>query len=221
MFPDCSGIHLCRKLNTMNTKNATFYHLVLDKSGSMQSCYNETLSGLNEKFLSIKNTQLQNPEVPIYVSLTLFSDEAKTVFDYIPATELPVITPSDYVLDGMTALCDAIGKVITKMKFQWSDIMQKDDADAVIVVFTDGHENASRHYRFEEIGQLVSELQKSGKWEFTFYGADIDAWQSAGRMNFQQSNVFSSKKKEVSNTMLNMAEHLDHYIREKKKFIKK
>ncbi len=215
------GIHLCRKSNTMNTKNATFYHLILDKSGSMQTCYHETLSGLNEKFLSIKNTQLQNPEIPIYVSLTLFSDDTQSIFEYLPATELPVINPNDYALDGMTALCDAMGKVITKMKFQWSDVMKKEDADAVIVVFTDGHENASRHYRVEEIGKLVSELQKSGKWEFTFYGADIDAWHTASQMNFQQSNVFSSKKKEVNDTMLNMAEHLDHYIREKKSFLKK
>jgi hypothetical protein len=205
----------------MNTKNATFYHLILDKSGSMQSCYNETLSGLNEKFLSIKNTQLQNPEVPIYVSLTLFSNEAKTVFDYIPATELPVIGPSDYVLDGMTALCDAMGKVITKMKFQLNETIAKEDADAIVVVFTDGYENASQHYRYDEIGKLILELQKTGKWGFTFYGADIDAWQAASKMNFQQSSVFSSKSNEINETMLNMAHQLDDYIQKKKAFIKK
>lgn len=205
----------------MNTKNATFYHLILDKSGSMQSCYIQTLSGLNEKFLSIKNTQLQNPEVPIYVSLTLFSNEAKTIFEFIPASELPEIKPNDYILDGMTALCDAMGKVISRMKFQLRDIIQNDDADVMVVVFTDGYENASRHYTYSEIGKLVLELQNTGKWGFTFYGADIDAWDAASKMNFQQSKVFSSKSEEVSSTMLNMAHDLEFHIKAKKAFFKK
>ena len=205
----------------MNTKNATFYHLILDKSGSMQSCYNQTLSGLNEKFQSIKSTQLQNPDVPIYVSLTLFSNEARTVFDYIPASELPVIGTADYVLDGMTALCDAMGKVITRMKFQLQEIMNESEADAIVVVFTDGYENASLHYSYQEIGKLIIDAQNTGKWNFMFYGADIDAWQAASKMNFQQSSVFSSKSQDVNETMLNMASQLDYHIKIKNSFIKK
>lgn len=205
----------------MNTKNATFYHLILDKSGSMQSCYQQTLSGLNEKFQSLKNTQIQNPEVPIYVSLTLFSNEAKTIFDFVPVSELPEIKTNDYVLDGMTALCDAMGKVISRMKFQLSEIVQRDNADVMVVVFTDGHENASMHYTHGEIGKLVLELQNTGKWGFTFYGADIDAWDAAGKMNFQQSRVFSSKSQDVKETMLNMASQLDYQIKLKNSFIKK
>ena len=205
----------------MNTKNATFYHLILDKSGSMQSCYKQTLSGLNEKFQSLKNTQIQNPEVPIYVSLTLFSNEAKTIFEFVPASELPEIKPNDYVLDGMTALCDAMGKVISRMKFQLSEIIQRDNADVMVVVFTDGHENASKHYSHGEIGKLVLELQNTGKWGFTFYGADIDAWDAASKMNFQQSRVFSSKSQDVKETMLNMASQLDYQIKLKNSFIKK
>ena len=203
----------------MNTKNATFYHLILDKSGSMSTNYDQTLSGLNEKFLAIKNIQKQNPEIPIYVSLTLFSSTAKTVFENRPASELPVMKARDYVLDGMTALCDAMGKVIKGMQFHLGDYIANDGADAVVVVFTDGYENDSRHYSYAEIGGMVKELQGTKKWEFTFYGADIDAWDTASKMNFHQSNVYSSKAEEVKGTMRAMSLKLDNYVQVKKSTI--
>jgi hypothetical protein len=121
----------------------------------------------------------------------------------------------------MTALCDAMGKVITRMKFQLKEIMNENEADAIVVVFTDGYENASLHYGYQEIGKLILDAQNTGKWRFIFYGADINAWQAASKMNFQQSSVFSSKSQDVKETMLNMASQLDYHIKIKNSFNKK
>ena len=63
----------------MNKQNATHYHIVLDKSGSMQSHYKETLEGLNEKLHSIKAIQERNLDQPIYVSLHLYHRLAMAV----------------------------------------------------------------------------------------------------------------------------------------------
>lgn len=205
-----------KKQKQMETKNATYYHLILDKSGSMNSHYNETLEGLNEKLLSIQNIQKRNPEIPIFVSLTLFSDSPELVFENKPASELKALTKEDYVLDGMTGLLDAVGTVINRMEYLLNRQIRENNANAMIVIFTDGMENASRMYTYEQVGNKIKSLEETGKWSFAFIGADMDAWSSASRLNFERSKVFSSRKSNVKDTMSMMACELEQSIQLKK-----
>lgn len=46
------------------------------------------------------------------------------------------------------------------------------------VIFTDGHENASRNVSPEDLRQAVSEREADG-WTFIFMGANMDAWAEA------------------------------------------
>jgi len=200
----------------MNTQNATYYHLILDKSGSMSSHYEQTLSGLNEKLSSIKNIQLRNPEIPVFLSLTLFSDKPELVFEDRPAAELREMTSSDYVLDGMTGLLDAVGTVIERVEFLHGKDIREQNANAMIVIFTDGMENASRRFSVKEVAERIKQLESTGKWAFAFVGADIDAWDAARQMNFEQSKVFSSRKSEVKETMTYLADQLEDSIELKK-----
>jgi hypothetical protein len=200
----------------METKNATFYHLILDKSGSMNSHYQETLEGLNEKLMSIQNIQRRNPEIPIFVSLTLFSDQPELVFENRPASELTLLTNQDYVLDGMTGLLDAVGTVVNRMEYILARSIRENNANAMVVIFTDGMENASRMFSYEEVGAKIKSLEESGKWSFAFIGADIDAWSAARRMRFEQSKVYSSKKRNVKETLGMMACELEASVQLKK-----
>lgn len=200
----------------MNKQNATHYHLVLDKSGSMQSHYKETLEGLNEKLHSIKAIQERNLDQPIYVSLTLFSDSPELVFENVPAAELPVLTEKDYVLDGMTGLLDAIGTVINRMKYAVGRDLKEKNGTVMIVIFTDGGENASRMFKFQEISSSIKELEATGNWNFAFIGADIDAWGAASRLNMQQSRVYSSQKANIKETMHYAANELERSIHQKR-----
>ncbi|MFN4884846.1 MAG: vWA domain-containing protein [Bacteroidota bacterium] len=200
----------------METKNATYYHLILDKSGSMNSHYNETLEGLNEKLLSIQNIQKRNPEIPIYVSLTLFSDSPELVFENVPASELQPLTKTDYVLDGMTGLLDAVGTVINRMEYLLNRQIRENNANAMVVIFTDGMENASRMYTYEQVGAKIKALEESSRWSFAFVGADMDAWSAARRLNFEQSKVYSSRKSNVKETMEFMSHALENSVKLKK-----
>jgi uncharacterized protein YegL len=200
----------------METKNATYYHLILDKSGSMNSHYNETLEGLNEKLLSIQNIQKRNPEIPIYVSLTLFSDSPELVFENVPASELQPLTKTDYVLDGMTGLLDAVGTVINRMEYLLNRQIRENNANAMVVIFTDGMENASRMYTYEQVGAKIKALEESNRWSFAFVGADMDAWSAARRLNFEQSKVYSSRKSNVKETMEFMSHALENSVKLKK-----
>ena len=200
----------------MNKQNATHYHIVLDKSGSMQTHYKETLEGLNEKLLSIKAIQGRNEDQPIYVSLTLFSDTPELVFENLPAAELPVLTEKDYVLDGMTGLLDAIGTVINRMKYALGRDLKEKNGTVMIVIFTDGGENASRMFKFSEISSTIKNLEASGNWNFAFIGADIDAWGAASQLNMQQSRVYSSAKADIKETMHYAASTLEEALVQKR-----
>jgi len=200
----------------MNKQNATHYHIVLDKSGSMQTHYKETLEGLNEKLLSIKAIQERNPDQPIYVSLTLFSDSPELVFENLAAAELPVLTEKDYILDGMTGLLDAIGTVINRMKYAVGRDLKEKNGTVMIVIFTDGGENASRMFKFNEISSTIKNLEASGNWNFAFIGADIDAWGAASQLNMQQSRVYSSAKADIKETMHFAASTLEEALIQKR-----
>lgn len=127
----------------------TYYLLVLDKSGSMQSCENETISGFNEQVQMIRNLQKRFTEQEFYVSLTTFSDEVEHVFDKNTGTDIRELTKSLYVPNGSTALLDAIGESVMKLKSDIGHEIEKGEATAVVVIITDGEENASKLFPLE------------------------------------------------------------------------
>jgi hypothetical protein len=197
-------------------QDAAHYHLILDKSGSMESHYGEILQALNKKFDSIRATQAEHPEIPIYVSLTLFSDGPELVFEQKPACELRSLTEAEYVLDGMTALLDAVGMVLGRMQYLLGHDLKHHNANAVVVIYTDGMENASRRYTCGDIGAKIKKLSADDRWSFTFVGADIDAWDVASRINFNRSNVFSSSKESVGESMSFLSDSFSKIIYDKK-----
>jgi len=197
-------------------QDATHYHLILDKSGSMKSHYGEILQALNKKFDSIRATQAEHPEIPIYVSLTLFSDEPELVFEQKPACALRSLSEGEYVLDGMTGLLDAVGTVIDRMQYLLGHDLKHHNANAVVVIYTDGMENASRRYTYENIGAKIKKLSADERWSFTFVGADMDAWDVASRINFKRSNVFSASKESVGDSMSFLSMEFSKIIHDKK-----
>jgi uncharacterized protein YegL len=201
----------------MKNQNTSFYHLVLDKSGSMTSHYAQTLEALNEKLMSLKEIQKRNPEVPIKVSLSLFSDVQELVIEDKDADQLEQLSEQDYTISGLTALIDAIGLAVSRMEREHGGAIQAGEASATIVIFTDGHENASKEYKSQDIADKIKQLEANGNWSFVFVGADIDAWQSASQLSFHQSNVYSSKKEHVKETMHMLASNFERSIKGSKK----
>jgi hypothetical protein len=45
----------------------TFYHLILDRSGSMSDCWTQTMSGLQDQFRKVRDLQIQHPEQEFYI----------------------------------------------------------------------------------------------------------------------------------------------------------
>lgn len=134
--------------------------LIVDRSGSMISTRKDAEGGIKAFF----DEQREVSDTDISVSIHQFDNEFETVVDNVPLRDYT----SDYVLRprGGTALRDAIGNGIMRTPM---------GADkTVVVIVTDGWENASREWTDDMVKKLVEDRKEQG-WEFVFLGADLSS----------------------------------------------
>lgn len=136
---------------------------ILDRSGSMECCWDDTIGGFN----AFVNEQ---KAVGGTLSLVQFDHEYLEVYSSKPIDDVAPLTRETFTPRGSTALLDAIGKAIKNVK---------GDAKPIVVILTDGHENASHEYTKSHIKDLVEQKTKDG-WTFAYLGANQDAFAEAG-----------------------------------------
>ena len=177
-------------------KQRTVYHLIVDRSGSMSDCIPATINGFNEQLNRINDIAAEFPEQEVRIGLTLFNDSINHVTISGQLGNVRPLTTENYRPDGYTALLDAIGAsigVLSEEEQSKSGI----PTTFVVVVLTDGHENCSRVYNLEQIRSMISRLEESGKWTFSFIGATLDAADVAEQMAFKRQNSYSFDKQEM------------------------
>ena len=92
------------------------------------------------------------------------------------------ITDKEYFVRGSTALLDAIGRTIDKIDNAQKRTAEDERAEKVMVVITtDGMENASREYKYDKIKAMIERQKEKHGWEFLFIGANIDAVETASK----------------------------------------
>lgn len=156
-------------------KSTTELVFILDRSGSMGGLETDTIGGFN----STLERQTKNQKDQVRVTTVLFDDKYKLLHDRIDLEDVKPITRDEYYVRGSTALLDAIGKTINKIKsVQRSQAGLDKKQKALFVIVTDGLENSSREYNLRQIKRMI-EAQKEAGWEFLFLGANIDAIQTA------------------------------------------
>lgn len=97
-------------------KKTIHYALILDQSGSMQDLKQEVISSFNEQVEMILKLQKNEQDVEIKITLCVFNDEVKFKSIGQNIDLLKKLTPTDYQPDSCTALYDAIGITILKVK---------------------------------------------------------------------------------------------------------
>lgn len=168
-------------------KQKIYNLIILDASGSMESIYQQALTGVNETIKTISLAQKEHEELDQYLTLASFSageNFLNRIYTNLPVAECHEITEKDYPLLGCTALYDAMGTLI-------SELQQKvTHSDRVLVtIITDGYENASRTWSGNQIKSLVEELRQMG-WTFTYIGANQDVEKVATSMGVRNSMAF-------------------------------
>lgn len=168
--------------------------VILDKSGSMTTVRDNTISGFNEYLNNLKNTK----DIKYDINLTLFDTDVikgKT----ISLDDQEMLTIETYVPSGMTALYDAVCMTIKEI--------EKEKKKTLVVIITDGEENSSKEYTQEQFKTLVEEKTKEGNFTFVYLGANQDAWQNASRYGFNKDNVsnFNNSSAGVKNMYDNLS----------------
>jgi len=54
-------------------------------------------------------------------------------------------------------------------------------------------------------------LEGTGKWSFSFIGADIDAFHTSQMLSIKQENVMSFDKKDMNQMMMDVGESMRQY----------
>jgi len=178
-------------------RKKTIYHLIVDQSGSMSDCVGTTINGFNEQVQKINQLQMEFPEQEITIGLTTFHTSVYHHYFQKPPQLVNHLTTATYVPKGITALYDGIGEVVSNIETIIRESSEPQDTTAVIVVITDGYENASIKYRLEDIKSMITRLEATGKWTFSFLGATIDAVEVAERMSFKRHNSAAFMKTEM------------------------
>jgi hypothetical protein len=193
----------------------TLYHFVLDKSGSMSNCRETTIMGFNSQLETIQQLQKEFPEQQFEVSLTVFDDIIDNIFTQLGLNTFEKLTPKMYRPNGCTALLDAIGLSINQIRMSNESKILNDEMSVVMVILTDGMENASREFTYHTIARTIKALEETEKWSFTFLGADIDAIHTSKMLNIKEENVISFNKSDMGEMMNEISDGMRHYSNSK------
>lgn len=159
-------------------KGLTEIVFILDESGSMAGLEKDTVGGYNS-FIEKQREQ----EGEAFVSTVLFADDSKVIHDRIPLSRIEPLNGTQYRPGGSTALLDAIGGAIHHIGNVHKYARDEDRPEKTIfVIITDGEENASRHYDYRKIKNMIERQQNRFGWEFMFLGANIDAIGEASKI---------------------------------------
>jgi hypothetical protein len=177
-------------------KQRTVYHLIVDRSGSMSDCIEATINGFNEQLNRINSIAAEFPEQEVRIGLTLFNESIKHETISGKQGKVRPMNTDTYRPGGSTALLDAIGMTISVLSEE-EQSKSEIPTTFVVVVLTDGHENCSRVFNLEQVRSMISRLEETGKWTFSFIGATLDAVDVAEQMAFKRQNSYSFNKEEM------------------------
>ena len=158
-------------------KGLTELVFILDRSGSMGGLEADTIGGFNSLLAKQKRE-----EGEAVVSTVLFDNEIQVLHDRVRLEDVAPMTDRDYFVRGCTALLDAVGGAIRHIGNVHKYARAEDVPEhTLVVVTTDGMENASRRYDAPRVREMVKRQQEKYGWEFLFLGANIDAVETAAR----------------------------------------
>jgi hypothetical protein len=193
----------------------TIYHFVVDQSGSMSGSEGPTIEGFNSQLKTLKTLRAEFPENEYVVSVTFFEDEVMDLIQFAPIDQVNMLNRENYKPGGLTALLDGIGRSIESIRRKFDQEIRNDEASVVMIILTDGGENASKFYTRNLIGEMIKELDASGRWTFSFLGAGLDAVRASENLNIRRENVMSYDKKDIAFMMDDMSESIRTYERAK------
>lgn len=164
--------------------------MILDESGSMYGMEKDVIGGYNRLLEENKNGEYE-----VYVTTVTFSNNYRIVVDRENIADVKPLEANDYRPDGCTALLDTVGDIVGHISTIHRYLPDEAKVDkTVVAITTDGEENSSHRYTYQEISKLLKTKQKEG-WEVLFLAANIDAEAAA-----RKYGIDAEKSVNYSNT---------------------
>jgi uncharacterized protein YegL len=164
--------------------------VLLDRSGSMQVRWAETITMLNTYVNALAGEVATST---VKITLMLFDKAERTetpiIRDAVPAFRWTEIDPAEAAPRGYTPLLDAIGRLTALVE-------QRNPDKAVITILTDGEENASTEMTREGARAALERLK------LVFLGADFNAFKQAGGVG-----VGATTTMQMASGSYNVAQH--------------
>jgi len=135
----------------------THIAVILDRTGSMAVIRDDTIGGFNT-FLQQQKAEPGSATLTLvqFDSQDPYQDPYEVIHRFKPIAEVPELTRETYVPRASTPLLDAMGRGIIDLEKSLSELSEADrPAKVVMVVVTDGQENASREFRKEQIEKMI------------------------------------------------------------------
>jgi uncharacterized protein YegL len=168
----------------MTDSKYTHVGFVIDRSGSMSGIAQDMNGGIRQTL-----DDLAKQEGVIKVDVATFDNDVEFVYTDAHPSD---ITSDLVVPRGSTALNDAIGQMITRLGNKFKTMPEeKRPSTVIVVVVTDGMENASREYKTVQIKAMVEEQTGKWNWTFTYLAANVDAFATGAAYGFAPGQTMS------------------------------
>ena len=173
--------------------------MILDRTGSMESIKQDTIGGFNSYIAAQKS-------LPTPATFTLVQFDSQDPFEVIHKfTDIQMVADLNgqtYMPRASTPLYDAVGRGINDLKAGLGALPEAlRPKKIVMVIVTDGQENASREFTGAQVRKMIADAKEAG-WQFVFLSADESAISDSSSLNIDASNAaFFRKNKMGSNEM--------------------
>lgn len=159
-----------------------------DHSGSMQPLVNAAIADYNTNIIAVKDAATAEMLDTVVSVVGVGFPRGNQVTRQIVISNPHVLKPIDkWVIDGGTPLYDGIGNMI--QLFESLPDYNNENVSFLIMITTDGEENASQFWKASSIKEKIIKLQNTGRWTFVFrvpkYATNVVANLGVPRENIQ------------------------------------
>lgn len=184
-------------------------YILLDRTGSMGSIWEEALGSVNAYVDGLKNpVDGAKASGDDKVTLAVFDHHGGLQFDIlrrsVTASTWNNVTDAEASPRGMTPLFDSIARLVSLAE---SDAPQR----AILVIMTDGRENASVEVTRDGAKAALDRARAKG-WEIVFLGANFAKFADADAVGVIQSKSMAMSPGRMEASMRSLASKSRRYF---------
>ena len=172
---------------TSTTSTNLHIHFLLDRSGSMASIASDVIGGFNQ---FLKGQKANGSDAVMTLVQFDSQDPQEVLVDALPIRTVKRLSSSTFVPRGSTPLFDALGQLLSNASFRAASRAKEGlrPEEQLVVLFTDGEENASTEFSLKAIRKLITTKEELG-WGFLYLGANQDAFEAGGDLGISRGNI--------------------------------